>query len=169
MLRNCFDAKTSSFAKDFYAEIQGFAYALKQTEVDWDLISYPYVNETKAELQVASMPSADAFVEVLSRRGPVDTISSYPPPSGYLKLADSVLGRAVPCETLYGSYREWCGREGRTGIYSEPIFRLSVKTLEGVTIKRARIPGKGTKEVYVGLKSPSAQVKRNPEVLQFPS
>ena len=169
MLRACFDAKTSQHAPDFYKELQGFAHSLKQVAVDWDLISHPYTNEIKTELQVASMGSADAFVEVLKRRGPVDMISSYPPPPGYLKLNDARLNGLVPCETLYGSYREWCGREGRNGIYSEPIFRLSVKALDKVAIKKGRMPGKGMKEFYVGLKNPSAQGEKKAEVLQFPS
>ena len=165
MLRKCFDPETSSFATDFYVEIQGLAHELKQVDIDWQLIAYPYSNTIKKELQYASLNSADAFIEQLKYVGPSQMIAGYPPPHNYIHLTTVALGKAIPCETLYGCYREWCSREGRTGVYSEPLFRLSIKTLNNVKVRRARIPGKGTLAVYTGL--PSIKEKTKNVVLQF--
>ena len=165
MLRKCFDPETSFFATDFYAEIQGLAHELQQVDIDWQLIAYPYVNTIKKELQYASLSSADAFIEQLKCTGPSQMIAGYPPPHNYIHLTSTALGKAVPCETLYGCYREWCTREGRTGIYSEPLFRLSVKALSDVKVRKARIPGKGTLSVYTGL--PTIKESTSNVVLQF--
>ena len=165
MLRKCFDPETSSFAPDFYVEIQGLAHELKQVDIDWQLIAYPYSNTIKKELQYASLNSADAFIEQMRYAGPSQMISGYPPAHNYIHLTGTALGKAIPCETLYGCYREWCSREGRTGVYSEPLFRLSIKTLHNVKVRRARIPGKGTLAVYTGL--PSIKEETKHVVLQF--
>tara|TARA_R110002110_G_scaffold30408_1_gene107770 strand:+ start:64 stop:966 length:903 start_codon:yes stop_codon:yes gene_type:complete len=166
MLRECFSPKTSSFSAGFYTEICGFAHELQQVDIDWKLIAYPYLNTIKKELQYASLNSADAFIEQLKHVGPSQMLVRYPPPNSYVHFAGTALGKAVPCETLYGSYREWCSREGRTGMYSEPLFRLSVKSIGTVRIRRARVPGKGTLTVYTGLPAPKEKEKGN-VVLQF--
>jgi len=166
MLRDCFSPKTSTFSNDFYAEICGFAHELQQIDIDWRLIAYPYINTIKKELQYASLNSADAFIEQLRFVGPSQMLVRYPPANNYIHLTGTSLGKAVPCDTLYGCYREWCSREGRTGVYSEPLFRLTVKSMDTVRVRRARLPGKGTLTVYTGFPESKEREKKN-VVLQF--
>lgn len=159
MLKECFDPKTSKFAPAFYGEVQAFAEELKSMIVDWDLISRPYNSAIKSELQNASMSSVDAFVFDVLQNGVVATIADYPPPPTYFKISDSAAARAVPCETLYGSYREWCQRKGRPDVRSETILRLGVRDVEGVAIRTARISGKKL-DVYVGIPAPESEPKK---------
>lgn len=74
--------------------------------------------------------------------GAVAMLTAYPPTQGYIKVSDAVAGKTVPCETLYGSYREWCSRKGRTDLRSETFVRLAVKSVEKVEVKRIRLMGK---------------------------
>tara|TARA_R110002051_G_scaffold156492_1_gene228249 strand:+ start:8961 stop:11162 length:2202 start_codon:yes stop_codon:yes gene_type:complete len=166
MLRDCFDPQTSKFMPDFYQEIQGFAEHLVNLQVDYHLISRPHTTIMKQELQEASLGSAESFVEILTDIGPAATMGSYPAHSNYLRVADSVLSKAVPCETLYGTYREWCIREGRTDIKTERMFRLIVKDLPGVKIQKARISGRNL-DVYMGLKIPEKSTKPKGQVTQL--
>ena len=159
MLRDCFDPKTSKFAPTFYCELQAFAEELHRMTIDWDLISRPYNSAIKSELQNASMSSVDAFVFDVLQNGVVATIADYPPPPAYFKISDSAAARAVPCETLYGSYREWCQRKGRSDLRSETILRLAVRDVAGVAIRTARISGKKL-DVYCGIPAPPAEPKR---------
>lgn len=156
MLRDCFDAKTSRPQPDFYEEIQAFAKDLKSFQIDWNLISRPYSSSIKKELQNASMGSVDAFICELISVGPSSIISDYPPGPSYFKISDSSAARAIPCETLYGSYREWCLRKGRTDLRSETMLRLALRDVPDVAIKRARILGRKM-DVYVGLKVPKEE------------
>ena len=127
--------------------------------IDWDLISRPYNSSIKSELQNASMSSVDAFVFDVLQNGVVATIADYPPPPAYFKISDSAAARAVPCETLYGSYREWCQRKGRVDLRSETILRLAVRDVDGVAIRTARISGKKL-DVYVGIPAPKSEPKK---------
>lgn len=158
MLRDCFDSKTSKFAPDFYEEIQAFADEMMAWKVDWDLISRPYSSTIKQELQSASMGSVDSFVCDLLREGPATLLGEYPPPPNYARVTDSIAARAVPCETLYGCYREWCQRKGRVDLRSETMVRLALRDMPGVTIKTARLLGRKM-EVYVGIPSPKKEVQ----------
>ena len=153
MLRECFDPKTSKFDPGFYGEIQAFADELNNMAIDWDLISRPYDSAMKIELQSASMGSIDAFVFDVLQYGPAGILADYPPPPTYFKVSDSAAARAVPCETLYGCYREWASRKGRTDLRSETILRLAMKDIGGITVRSARVGGRRL-DVYVGIPSP---------------
>lgn len=156
MLRDCFDSRTSLPQPDFYGEIQAFAKELKTMKVDWNLISRPFSSLIKTELQNASMGSIDAFITEIISTGPSTALADYPPGPAYFKISDSSAARAVPCETLYGCYREWCLRKGRTDVRSETMLRLGLREVPAVSIKRARILGRKL-DVYVGLKTPKEE------------
>jgi hypothetical protein len=150
MLRGCFDSKTSSFAPDFYAEIQAYAHMLKNMEIDWPLISHPHSTVAKEELQNASMGSMESFARELMRNGASEVLSNYPPGPAYLRISEQAATAAVPCETLYGSYREYCAKTGKNDMYSENMLRLVIQDLTGVSVVPARIGGRKVK-VYKGL------------------
>tara|TARA_R110002020_G_scaffold12271_2_gene45190 strand:- start:5720 stop:7876 length:2157 start_codon:yes stop_codon:yes gene_type:complete len=156
MLRECFDQKTSRAQPDFLKEIQAFAKDLASMSVDWNLISRPYSSAIKTELQNASMGSADAFICELGRRGPSALIADYPPPANYFRISDASAAKAIPCETLYGSYREWCQRKGRVDTVSETMLRLAIKDIPDISVRGARILGRRM-DVYVGLKTPNEE------------
>lgn len=167
MLRDCFDPKTSKFEASFYEELQSFAHYLKHVSINWNLIARPYISGMKKELQEASQGSSEAFIEVLLRVGGAAVLADYPPPANYPRVSETVAIQAVPCETLYGSYREWCQRNGLYSPRTEAMFRLSLKALPSVTVKRARFSGR-TMDVYVGLSAPAKQDAQG-QVVQFPS
>lgn len=167
MLRDCFDPKTSKFEASFYEELQAFAHRLKRVDINWNLVARPYVSGAKKELQEASQGSSEAFIEVLVRVGAAAILADYPPPANYPRVSESVAIQAVPCETLYGSYREWCQRNGLYNTRTESMFRLILKGLPNVTVKRARFGGR-TMDVYVGLSAPARSVEQT-QVVQFPS
>ena len=104
------------------------------------------------------MGSVDSFVCDLIREGPATLLGEYPPPPNYARVTDSIAARAVPCETLYGCYREWCQRKGRVDLRSETMVRLALRDMPGVTIKTARLLGRKM-EVYVGIPSPKKEVQ----------
>jgi hypothetical protein len=156
MLSNCFNAKTSKFSAGFYKELQGYAHRLKSMEVDWKLVSRPYNTEVKTEIQNASMGSLESFAHEIDKNGATDVLTNYPPGGGYLRVTESIATRAVPCETLYGSYREYCSRNGRTDIKSETMLRLVIRTLPDVVIVPARVGGRKV-HVYQGLKKSKPQ------------
>ena len=167
MLRDCFDPKTGKFESSFYEELQSFAHHLKNVNINWNLIARPYVSGVKRELQEASQGSSEAFVDLILRVGGAAALADYQPPPSYHRVSETVATQAVPCETLYGSYREWCQRKGLHSPRTEAMFRLTMKGLPGVVVKRARFSGR-TMDVYVGLSSP---IKKDApgQVVQFPS
>mgnify|MGYP003146184520 CR=1 FL=1 len=166
MLRACFDAKTGNFAPDFYDEICAFADHLQQVQIDWNLISRPLTSPVKSQLQSASLGSVDSFISELIARGPVEILSEYPPPPNYIRMAEASITRAVPCETVYGSYREWCIRKGRTDIRSETILRLTVGDMPGMKIRPARVGGRKI-DVYIGLTVPKSKPSPQGKVVNF--
>ena len=158
MLRDCFDPKTSRPNPGFYSEIQAFAHDLKTMDVDWRYIARPFSSKMKTELQAASMGSVDAFIAAIAREGVSEILSTYPPPPDYFKISDSAVLKAVPCETLYGCYRQWCGKKGRSDIRSETLLRLAMKDLPKLKVRSARIAGTRL-DVYTGLPSRTDEPK----------
>tara|TARA_R100001594_G_scaffold24461_1_gene47998 strand:+ start:8315 stop:10234 length:1920 start_codon:yes stop_codon:yes gene_type:complete len=156
MLRDCFDAQSSTPMPGFRAEIEAFAWHLNTVQVNWQLIATPVVNQKKAELQRASMGSVDTFVCDLANYGAVAMLSNYPPGPSYLRVSDSAASKCVPCETLYGCYREWCQRNGRSDYRSETLVRLAVRDIDGTDVRPARIAGRKV-DVYVGLPVPEVK------------
>ena len=165
MLRDCFDPRTSRPQPDFYEELQAFAHDLKQLDVDWDLISRPYRSSTKDELQFASMGSVDSYINQMLQIGPSRMLAQYPAGPNYMKVSDSAMAKAIPCETLYGSYREWCLKSGRTDIRSETLFRLGVKDISKVKVVSARVAGSKV-AVYIGI---PVLEKKEGKLIQMPS
>ena len=150
MLQKCFDSKTSKFATDFYEEIQGYADYLKNLQIDWNLIARPYNTAAKVEIQGASMGSMESFTLELTSNGAAETLSNYPPGPSYLRISEQAAGSVVPCETLYGSYREYCTKNGKTDMYSENMLRLVIRDIPGVSVVPARVGGRKV-QVYRGL------------------
>ena len=150
MLQKCFDPKTSKFEPHFYKEVQAFAYHLKNMEIDWRLIARPYSTEIKLELQKASMGSLDSFAKEVEKYGASEILSNYPPGPNYIRISDRVASQVVPCETLYGAYREYCTRNGKPDIRSETMLRLVLRDIHGVSVAPARVGGKKVM-VYKGL------------------
>ena len=168
MLRDCFDSKTSCFAPSFYSEVQAYAYMLKNMEIDWSLIAHPYNTEAKAELQSASMGSMESFARALMKSGASEVLSNYPPGPSYLRISEQASSTAVPCETLYGAYREYCAKTGKNDLYSENMLRLVVRDLPGVSVVPARIGGRKV-QVYRGLPRQQDQEKGKVVSLLSPS
>jgi hypothetical protein len=135
---------------DFHEEVQAFAFDLNNVEVDYDLISRPCASRIKSELQSAGMSSIDSYMQAVQKSGAVTMITSYPPSQNYFQINSAAAMRAIPCETLYGSYREWCSIKGRSDLRSETFVRLTAKSIRGVTVKAARFAGVKM-DVYVGL------------------
>ncbi|QDP58831.1 MAG: putative primase [Prokaryotic dsDNA virus sp.] len=150
MLQACFDSKTSKFATDFYEEIQGYANYLKNLQIDWNLIARPYNTDAKKEIQGASMGSMESFTLELSTNGASETLSNYPPGPSYLRISEQAAASVVPCETLYGSYREYCTKNGKNDMYSENMLRLAIRDIPGVSVVPARVGGRKV-QVYRGL------------------
>tara|TARA_R100001082_G_scaffold104280_2_gene75535 strand:- start:6245 stop:8260 length:2016 start_codon:yes stop_codon:yes gene_type:complete len=155
-LRDCFDSESSSYSDSFYAEICAYRHALENTVVNWNLIASPYNSTAKKELQAASRSSIEAFTVELLESGPAVVLTDYPPSPTYIRVSDSMLSRAVPCETIYGAYREWCTRNGRSDFRSETLLRLQVRDMGNAKIKKARIGGRKI-DVYVGLPVPKGE------------
>ena len=166
MLQKCFDPKTSKFSRDFYGEVQAFAFTLKHMEVDWRLIARPYDTETKKELQNASLGSMESFASELRRVGASEVLSNYPPGPNYLRISDQAAATVVPCETLYGTYREYCTKNGKNDVCSENMLRLVIRDLPGVAVVPARIGGRKV-QVYKGL--PRQQDKDKGKVVSIVS
>ena len=150
MLRECFDPKTSKFAVSFHEEVQGFAHYLHNMQVDWNLISRPIFTEAKKGLQGISAESLDAFCHEIASKGTSTVLTNYPPGPMYPRLSDVSDGQVVPCETLYGTYREWCERTGRRDIKPEMMFRMVVRDFADTSVVSAYIGGRKI-EVYRGL------------------
>ena len=169
MLRSCFDPKTQRFSSDFYQEIQGFAHALKRVEVDWYLLSRPYHSVAKQELQEISQGSLDAFLDFLKEHGPVRVMSEFPPSPTFPRVSEAAMSRAVPCRTLYGSYREWCDQSGRRDVQGEHILRNAIAQHFKVNIKAAHLGGRRM-EVFIGLPVPEREDNNERgKVVQMPT
>ena len=150
MLQGCFDARTSRFAPDFYEELQSYADYLKNLQIDWNLIARPYNTTAKKEIQSASMGSMESFAHELMVNGAAEMLGNYPPGPAYVRVSEQAAASVIPCETLYGSYREYCTKNGKNDIYSENMVRLVLKDIPGVMIVPARIGGRKVK-VYRNL------------------
>jgi hypothetical protein len=150
MLQACFDSKTSNFSTDFYQEIQGYADYLKNLQIDWNLIARPYNTAAKTEIQGASMGSMESFALELSTNGAAEVLGNYPPGPSYLRISEQAAASVVPCETLYGSYREYCTKNGKNDMYSENMLRLVIRDIPGVSVVPARVAGRKV-QVYRGL------------------
>ena len=156
MLRNCFDSKTSTFSVSFAQEIEAYCDALRQVEIDWRLIAMPFQTEARKQIQLASQSGIEKFVSMVQAQGAVGVISDYPPPPEYFRLSESAYGRAVPCETLYGSYVEWSARNGRRDSRPEPELRLAIALLGNVKLKTASLGGRSV-DLYIGLPTPAVE------------
>lgn len=152
MLRDCFDSQTSEFSVSFREEVEAFAYHLHNMAVDWNLISRPIFTEAKRGLQGISAESLDAFCQEIISRGASAILTNYPPGPAYPRLGDVSDGKVVPCETLYGTYREWCERTGRRDVKAETMFRLSIQDLPSVSVVAAYMGGRKI-QVYRNLPS----------------
>ena len=93
---------------------------------------------------------------MVRQQGAVSVISDYPPPPEYFRLSESAYSRAVPCETLYGSYVEWSARNGRRDSRPEPELRLAIALLGSVKLKTASIAGRSV-DLYIGLPTPDVE------------
>ena len=153
MLKRCFQPDLGIFTPAFQAEVCAFAKALHSVAVDYDLISRPHESAARKELQDASQSSVEGYLSDLQETGLAQMMTAYPPNTNYLRLSESALQRATPCETLYGSYLSWCERMGRKDAVSEAIFRLGVRALEGVRVKTLMRAGTRVK-VYQGVGAP---------------
>ena len=166
MLRGCFNSKTATFNDSFAREIEAYCDHLNQVQIDWRLISFPFQTEARRQIQMASQTSVEKFVEMVYDQGAVGIISDFPPPPEYFRLSDGALSKAVPCETLYGSYVEWCSRTGRRACRPEAELRLTITLLGNVKLRGASVGGRHV-ELYLGLPGE----KRNPQgkVIELPA
>lgn len=151
MLQDCFEPQRGVFTDSFRAEVAAFANALHSVQVDYDLISRPYDSDARRELQDASRSSSEAFLGDLREVGPSAMVTTYPPSADYMRVPEAALHRALPCETLYGSYVCWCSRNGRRDVVPESIFRLAVQSIEGVKVS-SLMRGGSRVRIYRGLR-----------------
>ena len=152
MLDGCFVPKSSTFSPSFLGEVEAFCDYLRTIQIDWRLIATPFQTEARRQIQLASQSGVEKFIEMVQKKGAVSVISDYPPPPEYFRLSDSAYSRAVPCETLYGSYTEWSSRNGRRDTRPEPELRLAFTLLGNVKVRNAAIGGRNV-PLYVGLPS----------------
>ena len=162
-LRGCFDSQMGTFEPRFRDEISSYAEYLHTLKIDWRLIANPLDTEARRRVQKASRSSLDGFLGDLKKFGLLSILENYKPRLAP-RIADSVLENCVPCELLYGSYREWCERLGHLDVRSESEFHLSVISLPRVETKMARLAGTRFR-AYVGLSQPK---KKENIVVQFP-
>ena len=164
MLRSCFDSKRGTFEPVFRDEISSFAYHLQNLKINWRLIAYPLDTKARRQVQSASRSSIDAFLEDIKKLGAVSVLGTYKPRMGS-RVSEALLQTCVPCERMYGSFREWCESHGHQNIPTEAELGLAVISLPGVEKTNARIAGTKVR-VYTGLikKQPKAQGK----VVDFP-
>lgn len=165
MLRNCFDAKTSAFSLSFAQEAAAYCDHLRTIQIDWQLISFPFQTEARRQIQKASQTSVEKFVDMVYDHGAVGIVSDYPPPPEYFRLSDTALGQVVPCETLYGSYIEWCARTGRRDTKPEAELRLTITMLGGVKIQSVIVAGRHV-DLYNGL--PGLTRKPEGKLIELP-
>ncbi len=163
-LRGCFNSHTGTFDNSFRDEINAYAEQLYNMNIDWKLIANPLDTEARRRVQKASKSSIDGFLDDLKRFGLLSILQNYKPRLAP-RIADSVLENCVPCELLYGSYREWCERLGQLDIKSEAEFHLAVISLPKVETKMARLAGTRFR-AYIGLSKPKAKAST---VVQFPA
>lgn len=163
-LRGCFDSRTGTFAESFRSEITSYADVLHKMQIDWKLIANPLDTEARRRVQKASKSSIDGFLDDLKKFGILSILQNYKPRLAP-RIADSVLENCIPCELLYGSYREWCERLGQIDIRSEAEFNLAVISLPKVETKMARLAGTRFR-AYIGLYKPK---KVSATVVQFPT
>jgi hypothetical protein len=159
MLRRCFDAKRGTFEPIFRDEISSYAHYLRSLKIDWKLIARPLRTKAREQIQSASLSSIDAFIEDIKKLGTLSILETYKPRMG-VRISESVLQNCIPCERLYGSFREWCESHGYNPIPSEAELGLAVISLPGVEKTNARIAGNRIR-AYVGLtkrQQPSGQV-----------
>jgi len=125
-------------------------------QINWQLVAKPYNSLAKRELQAASRSSIEAFATELGESGPAGVLTDYPPGPTFARVSEAMLQRAVPCESIYGAYREWCSRNGRSDFRSETLLRLQIRDTLGTQIRKARIAGRKI-DVYVGLTTPEEE------------
>ena len=163
-LRGCFNSHTGTFDDSFRDEINAYAEKLYTMQIDWKLIANPLDTEARRRVQKASKSSIDGFLDDLKKFGLLSILQNYKPRLAP-RIADSVLENCVPCELLYGSYREWCERLGHLDIKSEAEFHLAVISLPRGETKMARLAGTRFR-AYIGLSKPK---KNESAVVQFPA
>jgi hypothetical protein len=161
-LRKCFDSKRGTFEPIFRDEISSYAYYLRSLKVDWNLISRPLKTKAREQIQSASLSPIDAFLEDIKKLGALSILETYKPRLG-VRISESVLRNCIPCERLYGSFREWCESHGYNPVPSEA--ELAVISLPGVDKTSARIAGNRIR-AYVGL---TKKEKTSGQVVDFPN
>ena len=80
-------------------------------------------------------------------------------------MSESVLQNCIPCERMYGSFREWCEAHGYSNIPPESELNLAIVSLPEVESTNARIAGTQVR-VYVGL---TKRRKAQNKVVDFPN
>lgn len=164
MLRTCFDSKKGTFEPMFRDEIASYAHFLKNLKVDWKLIAYPLDTKARRQVQSASRSSIDAFLHEIQKLGAISILETYKPRMG-VRMSDAVLQNCIPCERLYGSFREWCEAHGYSNIPPESELNLAIVSLPGVETTNARIAGTQVR-VYVGL---TKRQQTEAKVVDFPN
>ena len=148
----------------FRDEIASYAHYLKSLKVDWKLIAYPLDTKARRQVQSASRSPIDAFLHEIKKLGAVSVLETYKPRLG-VRISESVLQNCVPCERLYGSFREWCESHGYSNIPPESELNLAIVSLPGVDRTNARIAGTQVR-VYVGL---TKREKMSGKIVDFPN
>ena len=164
MLRSCFDSKRGTFEPVFRDEVSSFAQYLNQLKIDWKLIAYPLDTQARRQVQSASRSSIDAFLDDIKKLGVLSILETYKPRMA-MRMTDAVTQSCIPCERLYGSFREWCESHGHQHIPTEAELGLAMVSLPGVEKTNARIAGTRVR-VYVGL---TKRQKPEAKVLDFPN
>ena len=162
MLRSCFDSRLGTFEPEFRDEMSSYAFFLKNLRVDWKLISNPLDTEARRRVQSASKSSIDSFVDEIQKMGIVSVMETYKPRIA-MRLSDAILENCIPCDRLYGSYREWCEAKGYQDVCPEAEIALAITSLPGVEKRNVRIAGTRIR-AYIGL----SQRKPVGSVVQFP-
>ena len=148
-LPQCYKKDGTGFTDSFSAQVAGFASFLLAWKVDHELASKPLLSEAKTQIQEASQASPEAFLSVIRRLGISSVLTSWPPPIEHSRQGAGTAKGAVPTSYLYGSFVVWCQQRGLRP-EPEPIFRLSMTSSPGVSLKTARVAGERI-QIYSGL------------------
>jgi hypothetical protein len=148
LLNDSYEEDGTGFTPSFDIEIAGFSQFLLNQQVNHSLASKPFSSLAKKQIQEASRPNPEAFVEEI-RTLTISSVLTAWPPSVEHSRQPVVSGRAIPLPYLYGSFITWCQQRG-VRPEPEPVFRLTVSAVPEIQIKTVRAPGQ-TIRAYVGL------------------
>ncbi len=169
-LRESFESETGDFTGAFLDEICAFGAFLKTYSVDYQMISRPFENKARVEIQRASLNSLDSFLLEVQECGINHIMARVE--TGNPKSASLYAQDYYPVHDTYKTYQAFCQETGRRGVrpMSELVLHLTGAKIGRRKVKKVVIPY-GTSEAtcLVGMSRKSAtRAKGKGTVVSFP-